>query len=83
MTQGEWIRESRRALGWTLDDAADELYTAPSTISRWERDQCSMPLLKFLLLCEVTGQDPAAVVPTMWFPKGDQVKRRKYAGRNH
>lgn len=38
----EWIREARKALGWTQSRLAEELEVDVGSVSRWERGELAI-----------------------------------------
>lgn len=45
-----WLRDSRRALGWSMAKLADYIGVDRSTLWRWENGQTTMPYSAYRLI---------------------------------
>ena len=68
---GKRIRDSRKALGLTMQDVIDRLYLGSLTaVWKWEKGICLPTLDNLVNLAEVFGCEPMDLIVVMEVPNG-------------
>lgn len=68
---GKRIRDSRKALGLTMQDVIDRLYLGSLTaVWKWEKGMCLPTLDNLVNLADILGCEPMDLIVVMEVPNG-------------